>query len=206
LLRSPLEIGHQGAEIVDPFALSPADARARLCRIIRTESIRRGEFVLASGRRSDVYVDLRRTTTHPEGAALVGRLVLDLLDDTRVELVGGPTLGADPIVGAVAALSASRPRAFPVFIVRKSAKAHGTGAAIEGQFRAGARVAILDDTVTGGGSILHAVRTAREAGAIVDEVLTIVDRNEGGREAISAEGHTLRSLFTLEDVLDGTGT
>lgn len=187
---------------MDPFALSPAEARARLMHIIRTESVRRGDFVLASGRRSDVYVDLRRTTTHPEGAALVARLLLDALDGTDVELVGGPTLGADPIVGAIAALSATRHRAFPVFIVRKETKSHGTGAAIEGQFRPGARVAILDDTVTGGGSILHALRTARDAGAVVESVLTIVDRNAGGREAIAAEGSTLRALFTLEDVLD----
>lgn len=187
---------------MDPFGLRPEEARARLVRIIRQESVRRGDFLLASGRRSNVYVDLRRTTTHPEGAALVARLMIDALAGADVERVGGPTLGADPILGAIAALSMSTDRPLPVFIVRKEQKQHGTGVAIEGQFRAGARVAILDDTVTGGGSLLHALDVAREAGAEIVRVLTVVDREAGGGAAIAARGHELHALFTLKEILD----
>jgi len=184
----------------------PVDqARERLRRLIRAESVKFGDFVLSSGARSSVYVDLRLTTTSPEGAFLAARLLLDRMADLEVDAVGGPTLGADPIVGAMAALGFLRGTPYPTFIVRKASKDHGARQLIEGHLQPGWRVVVLDDTVTRGGSILHGIRAAREAGAEVVCALTIVDREEGGSEALAAEGVPLGALFTLEDIVNAPG-
>jgi len=183
---------------------APTDElRPRLLEVIRSESVRHGEFVLSSGERSNLYVDLRRTTTHPAGAFLAARLLLDLLGDDDVRAVGGPTLGADPIVGAMAAISALRGRPRPAFMVRKASKGHGMQNQVEGHLEPGWRVAVLDDVVTGGGSLLTAVEAVTAAGAEVARVLTLVDRS-GGTNALTEAGHTVESLFRIEDVVDGS--
>lgn len=183
---------------------APADElRPRLLEVIRTESVRRGDFVLSSGKRSNLYVDLRRTTTHPAGAFLSARLLLDLLGDDDLDAVGGPTLGADPIVGAMAAVSALRGRPRRVFMVRKASKGHGMQNLVEGHLEPRWRVAVLDDVVTGGGSLLTAVQAVTAAGAEVARVLTLVDRS-GGSNALTEAGYTVSSLFRIEDVIDGS--
>jgi orotate phosphoribosyltransferase len=179
-----------------------ADDRARLIALLLERSVRKGSFVLASGRTSDLYVDARQTTLHAEGAALVGRLVLARLRPDVVA-VGGLTLGADPIVAAAAALSvAELGRPVHGFLIRKAAKDHGTGQRIEGlaNVRAGSRVCVVEDTTTTGGSLLDAVAVAREAGLDVVQCLTIVDREEGATERVAAEGLTLEALVRRRDL------
>src|SRR5689334_21821143 len=166
-----------------------------LFALLAERSARRGRFTLASGRESEFYVDCRLTTMSPEGLALVGPRGLAAIDDAGwdVDSVGGLTLGADPVSYAIAyasALAAERTGRRPVraFTVRKEAKQHGTGKLIEGPFRAGDRVAVIEDVITTGGSALRAIEAVRAAGGEVVGALALVDREEGGREAIEATG------------------
>jgi orotate phosphoribosyltransferase len=180
----------------------------RLIALLADRSAKRGDFVLASGRRSTLYVDCRLTAMSPEGQLLIGRAGLALLRDSGwpVDAVGGLTLGADPIAYAIAHASAiaaeqgdgSMVRAFTV---RKEAKQHGTGKLIEGPFRAGDHVVIVEDVITTGGSALKAVEAVRNAGGTIVGVLALVDRQEGGREAIEAAGLEVRALVTAADLL-----
>jgi orotate phosphoribosyltransferase len=138
----------------------------RLLSILAERSARRGQFTLASGRQSTLYIDARLTTMSPDGLALIGPLALAALRDTdwRVHAVGGLTLGADPISYAISYASAETATPLRAFTVRKEAKAHGTGRLIEGPFQAGDRVAIIEDVITTGGSALRAVEAVRAAG------------------------------------------
>ena len=175
----------------------------RLLAMLAERSARRGHFTLASGRESTLYIDARQTTMSPDGLALVGPLGLAALESSgwRVDAVGGLTLGADPISYAVAYASALAGRPLRAFTVRKEAKAHGTGKLVEGPFRAGDRVAVIEDTITTGGSALRAVEAVRAAGGVVAGVLALVDREEGGREAIEAAGLPVVALARAADVV-----
>ncbi len=182
-----------------------ADApRRQLLSLIREHSYREGDFVLASGKRSRFYVDLRRTSLTAEGAALIGDLMLDLLESSgwSFSAAGGLTLGADPLTTAVGIAAYRRGRALSSFIVRKEAKSHGAGRQVElaGDLAKGAPVVVLDDTVTTGGSTLVAVQAMREAGFDVVGAACVVDRNEGGRERLEEAGVPLLRLFTLADL------
>ena len=167
-------------------------------------AIRYGDFTLSSGRKSAYYFDGRLLSLDPEGAHLLGNALLRILSDAGVEAIGGPTLGADPIVAAVAMASwqsvsgsASGGHVLPAFIVRKEAKEHGTGQLIEGPLpTAGTSVAIVDDACTTGGSLFHAIDAAEAAGCQVGLVAAILDRNEGGSEAIRARGYRFAALLT----------
>jgi orotate phosphoribosyltransferase len=176
-------------------------ARARLRELVREHSLEFGDFLLASGGRSHYYLDLRKTTTHPEGAYLVATLLLDRLQSSWPDAAGGPSLGADPMVGALAALSHVHGRPLRTFIVRGSAKDHGLGRLIEGHLREGDRVVLLDDVVTQGGSLARAARVVREHGAQAVRALAILDRKSGGGERMAREGVQLESLFVIEDIL-----
>lgn len=179
-----------------PFPSAAPDvsaARARLVALLAERSARRGQFVLSSGRTSSLYIDARLTTMHPDGLALVGPLGLAAVREAgwAPDAVGGLTLGADPVAYAVAyasalAAAAGGGPAVRGFTVRKAPKAHGTGQRIEGPFAPGDRVAIVEDVITTGGSALQAVEAVRAAGGLVAGVLAVVDREEGGREAIEA--------------------
>ena len=175
--------------------------------MLAARSARRGTFTLASGRTSDLYIDARLTTMSPDGLALIGPLALDLLAESgwHVDAVGGLTLGADPIAYAIAyASTVSRPadQWMRAFTVRKQAKAHGTGQRIEGPFRTGDRVAVVEDVITTGGSALQAVDAVRAAGGTVVGVLAIVDREEGGRETIEMTASVpVLSLAGARDVV-----
>ena len=168
----------------------------RLIALLARMSARRGQFTLASGRTSTLYIDARRTTMSPEGLALIGPLGLAAIRDAGwvVDAVGGLTLGADPVAYAIAYASASSGRPLRAFTVRKEAKAHGTGRLIEGPFESGDRVAIVEDVITTGGSALRAAAAVEAAGGQVAGVLALVDREEGGREAIEAAGYEVRTL------------
>lgn len=180
----------------------------RLIALLASLSAKRGDFVLASGRRSTLYVDCRLTAMHPEGQLLIGRAGLAALRECGwpVDSVGGLTLGADPIAYAIAhasALAHERGDGEMVrgFTVRKEAKQHGTGKLIEGPFSAGDNVVVVEDVITTGGSALKAVEAIRAAGGNVQGVLALVDRQEGGREALETAGLKVMSLVTAEQLL-----
>ncbi|MEX2528153.1 MAG: orotate phosphoribosyltransferase [Gemmatimonadota bacterium] len=174
----------------------------RLRKLLATRSFRVGEFVLASGRSSPYYVDVRRTTLLPEGMALTGSVVLETLEEAgwEPEAVGGLTMGADPIAYATALRSWDAGRPIHAFTVRKEAKDHGAGGKVEGEVQAGTVVVIVEDTLTTGGSALKAVGALREVGATILGILTLVDREEGGRQALEKEGLTVQAVFTAREL------
>ena len=182
-------------------------ARARLVAMLAERSARRGQFTLSSGRQSTLYVDARLTTMSPDGLALIGPAALAAMDAAgwAPDAVGGLTLGADPVSYAVAYASALAGRPVRAFTVRKEAKAHGTGRLIEGPFREGDRVVVVEDVVTTGGSALRAAAAIREAGGTPLGVLAIVDREEGGREALEAEGLRVVALATAGEIVGAMG-
>ncbi len=176
-------------------------ARARLRELLLEKSIRFGEFTLSSGAKSSYYADVRQTSLHPEGALLIARLLDPIFRAFDVRAVGGLTLGADPIVGASIAWTQLQGRGLIGFLVRKEAKAHGTGNRIEGPFDKSLAVAIVDDVITKGGSALAAYQAVIEAGGAVRVVACVVDRGEGGAEQFAALGVPFRSLFHIRDFL-----
>lgn len=172
-----------------------------LIALLNEKSVRFGTFTLASGKQSDFYVDARQTTLNARGAELVARAVLDRLQP-EVVAVGGLTLGADPIACSVGALSGVIGRPVHAFLIRKEAKGHGTGRYVEGleNLEAGAKVAIVEDTTTTGGSLLRAVERAKDAGLDVVQCITVVDRQEGAAARIADAGYTLEALVTRQDL------
>jgi orotate phosphoribosyltransferase len=177
--------------------------RARLARLLMEKSYREGDFILASGRRSDYYFDCRVTALSAEGSWLIGNLLNDLLCGIDIAGVGGMTLGADPLTTAVTVVSHERGRPLHGFLVRKEAKDHGTGQYIEGlgNFAAGSRVAVLEDVVSTGASLLKAARRAEDAGLVVAAACGVLDRCEGGADAVCAAGYELRTLFTRPELV-----
>ncbi len=174
--------------------------RAALRALLATRAYRHGNFTLASGRTSHHYVNCKPVSLSGSGLALLGVLLLEEVEPEAMA-VAGLTLGADPLVSAVAQRAALEGRALDALIVRKEAKGHGTGAWLEGPLpEPGSTITVLEDVVTTGGSSLKAVNQLRAAGYGVHRVVTIVDRQEGGLEAMQAAGLELRSLFLLEDV------
>jgi len=179
---------------------TPAESRQTLLGMLAERAYRHGRFTLASGRVSDHYVNCKPVSLSGIGLALLGSLLLEQVEAGAVA-VAGLTLGADPLVSAVALQAALAGRSLDALIVRKEAKGHGTGAWLEGpQPPAGSRITVLEDVVTTGGSALKAVRQLQEAGYVVEQVVAIVDRQEGGAEAMEAAGLRLRSLFLLDEV------
>ena len=191
--------------------MNPTSYRQQLLSLLARTSFRLGQFKLASGATSDYYVDCRTTTLDAEGGRLTGHAILELLEANGIEAdaVGGLTMGADPIVSNVATASAWRAiekTGAPLlhgFLVRKAEKAHGTGRRVEGYCREGARVVIVDDVCTTGGSTINAIEAAREAGMKIAAVVCIVEREEAnGRPAVEAAagGAPFLRLFTANDV------
>ena len=181
-----------------------ADERAELLELIVRFSFERRRVLLSSGRESDFYLDLRSTLMRPRGLALAGRLLLGRLRlGTPVDAVGGMVVAAVPVVAAVLAAAADaedRWRDLLGFFVRKEARTHGLGRRIEGAFRAGQSVALLEDTTTTGGSTLEALAAVEAAGGRVARVLCLVDRGEGASEAFARRGLALEALFTRTDL------
>jgi orotate phosphoribosyltransferase len=175
----------------------------QLLDLLAERSAKRGRFTLASGRQSTLYIDARLTTMSPDGLTLIGPLGYDELEHSRwaVDAIGGLTLGADPVSYAISYASAASPRPLRAFTVRKEAKAHGTGKLIEGPFRAGDRVAVIEDVITTGASALRAADAVRAAGGIVAGVLALVDREEGGREELEAAGLEVRALTRAREIV-----
>jgi orotate phosphoribosyltransferase len=190
------------------LALPPTNApefsalHAELCRFLQEASVSTGSFTLASGRSSSYYIDARKTTMSSAGLRLIGELGLRTIREAgwNVSVVGGLTLGADPVAYAIARASADTPPVIDAFTVRKEAKAHGAKRRIEGCFRPGQSVVVVEDVVTTGSSALAAIAAVEQDGGVVAGVVAVVDRDEGGREAIIHAGYPLRSLVSLADL------
>lgn len=181
-------------------------ARSRLLDALRRRSLRTGDFVLASGQRSDYYIDARTTTMSGEGQALIGVAALSLLDERNVRpgLVGGLTMGADPVAYSIAHAATLAGRNLDAFSVRKKPKDHGTGRRVEGAFDTDREILIVEDVITSGGSALEAVDAVREAGGRIVAVFALVDREQGGRQRIEESGLPVLSLFTASELLGRT--
>ena len=159
-------------------------------------------FRLVSGRMSNYYFNCKAVTLHPEGMYLIGNIIFDMLQDTDVKGIGGLTLGADPIADAVAYTSYLKKKPIEAFVVRKTAKAHGTMLWIEGNIKAGDRVVIVDDVITTGKSTIEAIKRSQEAGLDIVRIIALVDRQEGGRESIEDLGFRVDAVVTREDVME----
>lgn len=174
--------------------------RLRLIELIKEHALQFGSFTLASGQQASFYLDCRKLTLHPQGANQVAAGMLALLGSTPPDAIGGMAIGADPISAATITIAGQRGMDLRAFIVRKEAKVHGTGRQVEGPVEPGMTAVIVEDVVTSGGSALKAVDAARQFGLKVDRILAIVDRLQGGREAIEQAGLHLQTLVTIEDL------
>lgn len=182
-------------------------AKDRLKEMLLKKSVRTGDFTLASGKKSDLYVDCRLTALDNRGAGWIGEVGWALVkgrieaENLEVNAIGGMTMGADPISLVVGMASAGDDKALQVFNIRKEPKGHGRGKQIEGNFHEGDKVVVVDDVITTGGSTLKAIEAIRAAGGEVVFCLVLVDREEGGRPAIEAEGVPVVSIFTRSELL-----
>jgi orotate phosphoribosyltransferase len=178
--------------------------RERLKDLLRRKSVVRGNFTLTSGKTSTYYIDCKLTTLDPEGALLVGHTVLDRLEAEGIQpdAIGGPPIGAHPIVTAVAAVSHLRGKPLPAFLIRKEAKTHGLEKQIEGPVKPGARVVIIDDVCTTGGSTVQALEAVKNAGLQILAVMSLVDREQGGSEKLR-QSYRYLSIFTAREILEG---
>jgi orotate phosphoribosyltransferase len=174
----------------------------RLLDVLNRRSVRRGNFVLSSGKKSNYYIDARLTTMSGDGLKIVGQLGAAAIRDAGwdARAVGGLTLGADPVAYAIALASHDTGRPLDAFTVRKEPKTHGTGQVIEGCFAPGDRVVIVEDVLTTGASALRAAAAIRAAGGHIAGVLAVVDREEGGAVAVTREGHPLRTLVSIRQL------
>jgi orotate phosphoribosyltransferase len=169
--------------------------------LLRQNAVLHGSFVLSSGQHSDYYLDARMVTLSSAGAWLVGQAFGDRLSTHQVDAVAGLAIGADPIVAAIATYAGSAGRRLDGLIVRKERKEHGAGRRIEGPWRAGLRVAIVDDTLTTGSSPLEAARAVEDAGGTVEGVYALIDREQGAHAAIEGAGYAFTALFTARELL-----
>jgi len=177
--------------------------KARLLDLIKKHALALGKFTLSSGKESNYYLDERVVTLSAEGAYLTAKIMLDMLKDVEFDAIGGMTLAADPIVGAVITMSYTNEKPINGFIVRKEPKSHGMGKQIEGPISPGLKVVIVDGTMTTGGSILRAIDAVEKEGCKVVKVIVLIDRLEGGRDELQNRGYEFVSIFTKGDLLSG---
>lgn len=176
----------------------------RLIQLVIEKAFKYSEepiFKLVSGTISNYYFNCKAVTLHPEGMHLIGNLIFNMIADLKPAGIGGLTLGADPIADSVAYTSFLRNSPVEAFVVRKSAKSHGTMQWIEGNVSARDRVVIVDDVITTGKSTIEAINRAKEGGLEIIDVIAMIDRQEGGRENIEALGHSVRALLTREEIM-----
>ena len=183
-----------------PVSADLATVKQQLLDLICTDAYKEGDFVLSSGQRSTYYINGKLVTLHPQGGQMVGRVMLDSVDSSVVG-VGGLTLGADPIVTAVSVVAAYEGRSVTPLIVRKEAKGHGTQAYIEGpMLPAQSNVVILEDVVTTGQSAMKAIVRLRDAGYVVNQVISLVDRQQGGAEYYTQENIDFKAVYTIAQI------
>ena len=177
------------------------NARERLFAILKEKAFRRGKVILASGRESDYYFDMKPAMLDPNGAALMAELILQHIQDVKADCVGGLEMGAVPLIAPVAMQSRKFGRPLPGFFVRKTVKDHGTKKRVDGNDIAGKTVIILEDVTTTGASAMDAVKAVTDAGAKVALVISILDRGEGAADLYAKAGIPFKSLFTAEQFL-----
>jgi len=177
------------------------DARSKLFTLLKEKAFRRGRIVLASGRESDFYFDMKPAMLDPDGASLMAELILQQLQHVKADCIGGLEMGAVPLIAPVAMRSVDFGRRLPGFFVRKAVKDHGTKKRVDGADIAGKTVVILEDVTTTGGSAMDAVKAVTEAGAKVALVLAILDRGEGAADLYAKAGIPFKSLFRAEEFL-----
>ena len=177
------------------------ECKSRLLELLKERAVTLGKFRLSSGKESNYYLDERVVTLLPEGAYLTAKIILDMLKDLEVDAVGGMTVAADPITGAVAAVSYADGSPISGFIVRKERKEHGMGKQVEGPIAKGLKVAVVDGTMTTGRSLLKAIEAVENEGCKVVKVIVLVDRLEGGRENVQSKGYDFAAIFTRDDLL-----
>ncbi|MEW6067924.1 MAG: orotate phosphoribosyltransferase [Nitrospirota bacterium] len=179
--------------------------KPRLIELIVKKAFKYSEepiFKLVSGRMSNYYFNCKAVTLHPEGMHIIGSLIFDLIKDLDVKGIGGLTLGADPIAYAVAYTSFLKGKPIEAFVVRKTSKSHGLMKWIEGNVKKGDKVVIVDDVITTGKSTIEAINRAKEEGLEIVKVITLIDRQEGGREAVESSGYKLDTVVTKDEVME----
>lgn len=179
--------------------MSDENLRDELLGFINEKAVLRGERTLASGKKSNFYIDGKQVTLDPNGLLLTAKVILSMLHGAKCDAIGGPTLGADPIAAAVALLSSQSGRPLNAFIVRKASKDHGTQKMIEGPvLKEGDRVVMLEDVITTGGSVLKAIEEVEKTGAQVTKVICLVDRAEGAKDLLAKYNYT--PIFDLDEL------
>jgi orotate phosphoribosyltransferase len=177
------------------------DLKERLLKILKEKAVIHKEVKLSSGKVSNYYIDGKLITLSPEGLYIVSKIIFEMIKDENIDAIGGLTIGADPIVSGVSLLSFIEKKPIYAFIVRSSQKDHGMGKLIEGNIQKGWNVAIVDDVVTTGSSLLKSIEAVENYGANVKKVICIVDREEGAKEAVENKGYKLHAIFTKKDIL-----
>lgn len=189
---------------LEPLQGIPAsEKRLRLLELLKQEAYLEGDFTLASGAKSDFYLDCRLVTLHPVGALLIGSFVIPYMKKLGVTVVGGPTLAADPIIGATVGLSSLFNYPVNGFIVRKASKEHGTGKLIEGNLPERKPVLMVEDVITSAGSVAQAIQAVRDRGNEVKAVWALVDRQAGGVKTLEEMGVEVQVLFRLDEIRTG---
>ncbi len=184
------------------LTISVADCRKRLFELIKSQAFFRGNFTLSSGKKSNYYLDARLVTLSAEGAFLCGKLMRAMVQDKAPTAIGGPTLGADPMVGAIGAVSFLEGAPVKTFIIRKESKSHGKGRMVEGpELTAADRIVVIDDVATTGKAFIHSIDALAQDGLKPVVCVCIIDRQDGAREAVAAQGVEMISLFTASEFL-----
>lgn len=181
--------------------MSIENYKSRLLELLKEHSLVIGKVKLSSGKESDYYLDERVVTLSAEGAYLTAKVILNMLKGVEFDAIGGPTVAADPIIGAVTAISHADGCPTAGFIVRKEPKGHGMGKQTEGPLKSGDKVVIVDGTMTTGGSVLKAIDVVEKMGCEVVKTILLIDRLEGGREKIEEAGYDFAAVFTRDDLL-----
>ena len=177
------------------------EERQELLELLTKDAYVKGKVILSSGKESDYYVDARRVTLTAKGAYLCARLILDQVKDDPYDAIGGPTLGADPMLGAIGVVSLQAGRPVNTFIIRKAPKAHGKQQQVEGpELRKGSRVILIDDVATTGKAFLESLDVLVPMGVRVVKAICVLDRGEGAREALALKGVPLVALFNISEI------
>jgi orotate phosphoribosyltransferase len=183
------------------FESSIKEEKKQLFDLITKEAYFREKIILSSGKESDYYIDARLITLKPLGAYLCARQILNLVGNEKIDAIGGPTLGADPMIGAVGVVSLQQGYLINTFIIRKEAKAHGKGKQIEGPpLKKGSQVIVIDDVATTGKAFVHSLEVLQAMGVAVSKCICIVDREEGAQEAVEQKGSKLVSVFKAKEI------
>ena len=176
--------------------------KSELYRLLKTQAFARGKFILSSGKESDFYLDARLVTLSAAGAYLTARIMLDMIKEDDLDAIGGPTLGADPMVGAIASLSYQEGLPLNTFIIRKQPKAHGKQQQVEGPIlKEGASVVIIDDVATTGKAFIESVEVLQKMNIKIKKAICVIDRGEGATEALARYHVPLQSIFTISEFL-----